>query len=649
LAAAVGKETSPLKKITVALAGNMNVGKSVLFNQLTGLHQHVGNWPGKTVERAEGTMNFGGHIIDVVDLPGIYSLSTYSIEERVALEYISTEKPDVVINVVDASLLERNLYFTIQLLEAGVSLVIALNQVDQAQKKGISTDAVKLAERLGVPVVPMIAVRGIGFHELMTAVVDTVEGRMAPKPVRIRYGAEVEAHVEAVAEAVEESPIAMPARFAAVRLLEGDDYVRRLVAQVNGKAIAAAEEHAKQLEKEHGHSAATVIASERYELARKIVTDSQSVAPTARTFADRLDEVTSSGALSYVIMAAVVASMFVIVFKVGDELSSLLGEFFLSLEPSVMSALGGGAVGALAWGAVEGLIAGITIALPYIVPFYAIMALLEDSGYLARMAFLMDSVMHTVGLHGKAFIPMVLGYGCNVPACLGCRIMETDRERTLTVFLTTLIPCAGRTIVILGLVGRYVGLEWALGLYGFDLLLVFVLGRLAYKTLPGEPSGLIMEVPSYKMPHAGTVLKRTWFETSSFVTIAMPLMVLGSVVLKALEVGGLLTPLSGLLSPISVGLLGLPPIAGVVLIFGVLRKELSLIMLAALSGTADLASILTAPQMIVFSVVTMFYIPCLGTVVALYKELGWKKALVIILSEVALALVAGGLLSRILH
>lgn len=594
-------------------------------------------------------MNFEGRTIDVIDLPGIYSLSTYSMEERVTLEYISTEKPDVVINVVDASLLERNLYFTIQLLEAGVPLVIALNQVDQAQKKGISTDTTKLAERLGVPVIPMIAVRGIGFHELMTAVEGVAEGTIERKSVPIRYGPEVEVRVEAIAEAIKQRPIGLPARFTALRLLEGDERVKQLVAQMNERAIAVAEEQSKQLEKEHGHSAATVIASERYELARKTANASQSVAPRALTFGDKLDEITTSGLLGYIIMAAVVASMFVAVFRVGDELSTLLGEFFLSLEPSVMSALGGGPIAALAWGGIEGLIAGITIALPYIIPFYVIMALLEDSGYLARMAFMMDSVMHTVGLHGKAFIPMVLGYGCNVPACLGCRIMETDRERTLTVFLTTLIPCAGRTIVILGLVGRYVGLEWALGLYAFDLLLVLAVGRLAYKILPGEPSGLIMEVPSYKMPHAVTVLKRTWFETSSFATIALPLMVLGSIVLKALEIGGMLLPLSNLLSPISTGLLGLPPIAGIVLIFGVLRKELTLVMLAALSGTADLATILTAPQMIVFSVVTMFYIPCLATVPALNRELGWKKTLVIILSEVALALVVGGILSRILQ
>jgi len=647
-ARATNEEKAPSKRIVVALAGNMNVGKSVVYNQLTGLHQHVGNWPGKTVEKAEGTTHFEGHAVDVIDLPGIYSLSTYSIEERITMEYVMSEKPDVVVNVVDASLLERNLYFTAQLLEAEVPLIIALNQVDQALRKGISPNVMKLEQQVGAPVVPMIAVRGIGFHELMRTVLDVTEGRMERRAVPIRYGPEVEVHIEAIAKAIEERPIGLPTRFAAIRLLEGDEYVGELVARVNEGAIAVAEEHRRQLERAHGHSAATVIASERYEIARKIANASQDVVPRGLTPEDRLDEITTAGVLGYVIMAIVIASMFVTVFKVGDQVAPALEGFLLGLEPTVMPFFGGGPVGEVLWGGVEGLIAGITVALPYIVPFYAIMGVLEDSGYLARMAFMMDSFMHVIGLHGKAFIPLVLGYGCNVPACLGCRIMETERERTLAVFLTTLIPCAARTVVVLGLVGRYVGLEWALGLYALDLLLVLALGRLAFKTLPGEPSGLIMEVPPYRLPHLLTVLKRTWFETSSFVTIAFPLMVFGSVILKALEVYDLLWPIADFLSPISAGWLGLPPFAGVVLIFGVLRKELTLVMLAALSETVDFSAILTAPQMIVFSVVTMLYIPCLGTIAALRKELGWKKVAVITLSEVALALVVGAVMSRIL-
>jgi ferrous iron transport protein B len=298
----------------------------------------------------------------------------------------------------------------------------------------------------------------------------------------------------------------------------------------------------------------------------------------------------------------------------------------------------------------EGIIAGITIALPYIAPFYIILYFLEDSGYLSRIAFLMDNIMHKMGLHGKAFIPLILGYGCNVPACLGCRIMETERERVLAVFVTTLVPCAARTVIILGLVGKYLGIEYALLLYIFDLTIIFILGRVAFKVLPGEPTALIMEMHDYKWPHLKTVLKQTWFRLLEFIKIAFPLIILGSFTIKLIEVFGLLEPVSLALSPITVTWLGLPAITGITLIFGVLRKELTLIMLATLLGTTNFAEVpgFGPIQMVVFTIVTMFYIPCISTIAALIKEVGWKKALLITIFEVIFAITIGGIAYRIL-
>jgi ferrous iron transport protein B len=255
--------------------------------------------------------------------------------------------------------------------------------------------------------------------------------------------------------------------------------------------------------------------------------------------------------------------------------------------------------------------------------------------------------MHKIGLHGKAFIPMMLGYGCNVPACLGCRIMETERERTLAAFVTTLVPCAARTVIILGLVGRFVGIQWALVLYIFDLFVIFALGRLAFRLLPGEPSGLIMEMAEYRMPQLKTVVKETWFKLVEFIKIAFPLIVVGSLVIKAADVFGLLNPVASLLSPITVVWLGLPVITGVTLIFGVLRKELSLILLAALLAPIGLQA-LTPVQMVVFTLVAMFYVPCVATISALVRELGRKKALIISLFEIAFAIVLGGVALRLL-
>jgi ferrous iron transport protein B len=253
-----------------------------------------------------------------------------------------------------------------------------------------------------------------------------------------------------------------------------------------------------------------------------------------------------------------------------------------------------------------------------------------------------------MGLHGKASICLFLGYGCNVPACIGCRIMETQRERLLAGFVTVLIPCAARTVVILGLVGRYIGIPAALGLYAFDLLLVFTLGRVGFKALPGEPVGLIMEMPPYKMPSMKTVARKTWARTKDFVYIAFPLIIVGSIVLEALAITGLIWPIAELMNPLIVGWLGLPSIAGIPVIFGILRKELTLILLADLAGALNFSQVLTPVQMIVFSLVTMIYVPCIATIAALVREFKWKKALAISIIDILLALVIGGVAFRLL-
>jgi len=294
------------------------------------------------------------------------------------------------------------------------------------------------------------------------------------------------------------------------------------------------------------------------------------------------------------------------------------------------------------------MIAGITVALPYIAPFYFILYFLEDSGYLSRIAFLMDTLMHKIGLHGKAFIPLILGYGCNVPACLGCRIMETERERLLAGFVTTLVPCAARTVIILGLVGAFVGIEWALAIYILNLCVVFILGRIAFKVLPGEPTALIMEMNDYRVPHMKTVAKQAWFKLEEFIKIAFPLIITGSFLVKLLDVFKLLDPIANILSPITVMWLGLPSIVGITLIFGVLRKELTLIMLATLLKTTNFAEVLTPAQMITFTLVSIFYVPCIATIAALVREFGWKNTLFITVSEIAFAIALGGLAFRLL-
>lgn len=638
------------RRLTIALAGNANVGKSVIFNQLTGLHQHIGNWPGKTVEKAEGTLHFKGYTIDIIDLPGIYSLSTYSLEELISRKYIAVENPDIVINVIDASVLERNLFFTLQLIELETPMIIALNQLDIAKKKGIQIAPEKLEKLLGIPVVPTVAIKGLGIFKLLKKAIEVIEEGKKAKPIEVRYGEEVESRVTRITRMVEDIQFWYPPRYVAVKLLEGDEEISREIKRKAPQIVSAAEKFATELGKLHGHSCSTVITSERYEIAGCIAREVQRLVPPIKPpIEERLHALTTNKILGYPIMAVSLLLVFYSIFTFGDYTSELLNNFFyLWMEPLFGSLFGTGIVGKLVWGGIiEGVIAGVTIALPYIFPFYVILYFLEDSGYLSRVAFLMDNAMHKIGLHGKAFIPVMLGYGCNVPACLGCRIMETGRERLLAAFVTTLVPCAAVTVIILGLVGQFMGIQWALVLYILDLLIIFALGRLAFRTLPGEPTALIMEMHDYRSPHLKTVLKQTWFRLAEFIKIAFPLIIVGSLLIKLAEVLGLLEPIAMALSPVTVGWLGLPVITGITLIFGVLRKELTLIMLATLLGTTNFAQVLTPVQMVVLTLVAMFYIPCIATIAALVREFGWKKALFITVFEIVFAISLGGVALRL--
>jgi ferrous iron transport protein B len=643
------------KQLRMALAGNANVGKSVIFNQLTGLNQIVGNWPGKTVERAEGTLHFKGHTIRIIDLPGIYSLSTFSMEEIVSRDYIAVEKPDIIINVVDASTLERNLYFTLQLLELEAPIIIDLNQVDFAAKKGLRIDVEKLSKTLGVPVNPTVAITGSGINELLSTVIAVMSGKRKLKPLKVKYGKEIEKRVQAIEKLVSaklpQLCTVYPARWISIKLLERDtDVAGKLKNYESGKEVLDyAEKLACELETIHGEQSPVIIASEKYGFATKIARAVTIIeAPPKISLEQKLDALTTHKILGYPILAAVLASMFALIFAGGSIISGgldyVFGIFTTYTENILSSLLPEIAVSLIVNGILSGIVAGITIALPYIVPFYILLALLEDSGYLPRAAFLMDNLMHKIGLHGKAFIPLILGYGCSVPACIGCRIMETERERFLSAFVVVLIPCAARTVVILGLVGRFVGLQAALALYVFDLILVFILGRIAFKVLPGEPVGLIMEMPSYKKPSLRNITLKTWSRTKDFVHIAFPIIIAGSLVIEALALSGFINYIVEAATPLVGGWLGLPPQAGIPLIFGILRKELTLILLSELIPLRTLSDI----QMIVFALVTMIYIPCLATIAACIREFGWKKALAITVVDIALALFLGGIAYRLL-
>lgn len=633
------------KPVVVALAGNANVGKSAVFNQLTGVDQILGNWPGKTVERAEGTLQYQGHRIRVIDLPGIYSFSTYSEEEMVSRDFIALEKPDIVVNVVDASSLERNLFFTLQLLELEAPLILALNQIDLMAKRGICIDYEKLERALGVPVVPMVAIRGKGISEL-TGQIMLLAGQRK-KPPEIKYGKEVEQRIQEIARLLGKIKIHYPSRWAAIKLLERDEKITKLVASLDSSIVQAAIAMAEELEKIHGESSSVVISAERYHVAEEIARRVQSFGNAGKSPTDRLDEIALHPVLGYFAILGVVGGLLVWTFIIGARISDLLIEILSpveQLEPMVSGPLAN-----ILWnGAFAGFLAGLTLVIPYVVPFYIILAVLEDSGYLTRISVMLDRGMHKIGLHGKAIIPIILGYGCNVPACFGCRIMETPKQKFLAAFLVTLVPCTARTVVILGLVAAFVNIWWAMALYVFDIVLIILLGRIAFKLVPGESVGLIMEMPEYHVPSAKVVLKQTWARTKSLLWVVFPAYIIGSAVLQAIYAAGWLDPANDALRPITVEWLGLPSAVGILLIFGLVRKELTILMLAVIFQTTNFASIMSPVQLIVLSLVTMIYVPCLAVILCLAKEFGWKKTAAIAIFEVSFAILLGGVAFRLL-
>ncbi len=692
------KEDAYKETINIALAGNPNVGKSVIFNQLTGLSQTIGNWPGKTVEKMEGYLNFLGYHFNIIDLPGIYSLSTYSLEEIVSREYIISEEVDIIINVIDATNLERNLFFTFQLLELEVPMILAINQMDILRKRKIDLDFKKLEKIFKLPVLPVVAVHGTGVHQLLEEAIELViyhhphshyveggknkhehlshdyhlreeskikiaEERSTRKFFQfpdlssvISYGKEVELRIKDLVKLIDEyrdyfSQFNYPSRFLAIKILENDEEIIKIF-NFDDKSkhiIKIAEKYRKELEDLHGEDINTIISSEIYNNIHNIIEKTildYTPETIKETLAEKIDHITTHSIWGYVILGLVLVGIYTFTFIVGDFLGGLVEELFMNLTIPIYATYGEDNVWVkLLWdGAMGGFFGAIGGVLVYVIPFFLIIEILQDSGYLPRAAFLMDRVMHAIGVHGKTIIPMILGFGCNVPACAGCRIMETEREKKISIALTSLVPCAAVMTVVLGLVGRYLGLGWVLFLFIINFSVILFVGRILNKVMPGESTELIMEMHDYRLPNLNVITKQTYMRSKEFIFKALPIIIVLGIVLEIMLIFNLLEPINIVLSPVTVFWLGLPIVVGVFLIYGILRKELTLVLLAILATSMGLTilELMTPIQMIVFCLVTMLYIPCFATIIIIAKQTNWKYALQISLMEIAIALLIGG-------
>ncbi len=526
------------KKLTVALAGNPNVGKTALFNNLTGARQHVANWPGVTVEKKEGRVLFEDYDITVVDLPGTYSLSPYSLEEIISRNFIIDEKPDVVINVIDASNLERNLFLSAQIIDLGAKMVFALNMVDTAANRGIQIDQQRLAELWGVPVVPTVANRNQGTRELLAAVVRTAEARdPVARHIHIDYGPDVEAVLNRIETVLKTDPGHTDEhypRWLATKLLELDpDALRRLEqSPVRQAVMAQVEEGRRQLERTWGEDAAVLVAERRYGFLGGTVREVQKEELAKRILlSEQVDKVLTHQLFGFPIFLFFIWLLFQMTFTLGELPMNWIEAAIASLKSGLSGWLADGWLRDLL---VEGIIGGVgsvLVFLPQISLLFLGISFLDDTGYMARVAFIMDRIMHALGLHGKSFIPMLMGFGCNVPAIMATRGLNSQRDRILTMLLIPLMSCSARLPVYVLFAGvffpRRAG-QVIFGLYLLGILMAVVLGIIFNKVLlRGQEEPFVMELPPYRLPALRGVLVHMWDK----VTIYLKRM--GTVILAA--------------------------------------------------------------------------------------------------------------------
>ena len=612
-----------------ALIGNPSVGKSLIFNQLTGLGVEVSNYPGTTVELQRGNTCFQREMIELVDLPGIYSLDGESGEEALVRRFLEQQDTDVVIAVLSATRLERNLYLLLQVAEYGLPMVVVLNMVDEAAKQGLEIDPGPIGDLLGVEVILTAASQGKNIDRIIPAALAATR----PVNVEIPYDHHIEAAIRSLGK------ISAADRKESIRALQGFGE--------NPDLLEAAQTIAEEIESRHRMTVAQIIAANRHNFAHQIA----GLTIKEKTLHQKTD---LDGILTRVIpgipiLIGILLGMLLVVFVVGSFLEELIVELFdiFLLQPFLALGLPP-IVDALGTALILALQAGLGIAFPYVFLFYIIISVLEDSGYMTRAAFLADNAMHRVGMHGGAVIPLTLAFGCNVPAIMSVRLLHSRRERIIASFLVTMVPCSARTVIIAGIVAGFVGIGAAFSVYAIVFALIVLTGLVLSRITPGEQFGMIMEMVPLRRPDTRLVMRKAWMRLSEFLFIAMPLLLVGSVVLGLLEFFGIMAIFEGFVEPYTMALLGLPGYSATALIFGILRKEMAFETLAILAGTADLGAVLTSLQLYIFAVVTVLFIPCLATITVLLREVGSRITLAVTIYTVALGLFIGGLMYRIL-
>ena len=656
-----GGPADPERTIVVGLAGQPSVGKSTIFNLLTGLSQHVGNWPGKTVERKEGMLSRDGTRLRIVDLPGTYSLTANSEEERIARDFIVREEPDVIVMIADASALERNLYLLAELLVLPVPVVLGLNMMDVAEAQGNHIEPHVLAAALGLPVIPLVATKNQGVSELITAAEHLAREPASFRPARPEI-AEPHRDVLARVRTLLSEHVPAPYRedWVALKLLEGDreatEKVQSWLPENNWLSVAA-------LLKEH-EDAVLDIASGRYDwIARMVRAAVMHPGLGQISLTDRLDRIAVHPLWGLLLLLAMFALVFWLTFTVAVPIQHWLDVFVVERLQDWLAATLANAPPWLADLLVHGVLGGAGIVVtfvPILMVFFTALAFLEDTGYLTRAAYVMDRFMHLLGLHGKSFLPLFLGFGCNVPAVMGARIIDSQSGRLLTILLVPLVPCSARLLILALLTPVFFGNQAMVVSWGLVSLNMFVLAivgiALNHTVFRGQHAAFIMELPLYHLPNLQSIEHFVWNNTWTFLRKAGTIILLVSIVVWALSSfpgpdveQSYLARFGQSLAPIG-QLMGMDWRMIVALLSSFIAKENAIATLGILYGTGEegrgfaemMAAVVSPATALSFLAVTMLFIPCVATVAVMHQETrSWRWTLFGVLLLLLIALSVG--------
>ncbi|MDK0978848.1 ferrous iron transport protein B [Clostridium perfringens] len=638
--------------LTIALAGNPNCGKTSLFNLLTKSRQHIGNWPGVTVEKKEGTLKFKGESYKVIDLPGTYSLGAYSEDEIVARNYILKDKPDVVINVVDATNLERNLYLTTQLIEMGANVVIALNMIDQAEALNIEIDTNKLSKRLGVPIIKTSALKNRGIEELIET---SIYSKKNEKLININYGEDIENEIKNLSSLLEtyKNKLEFPVNWTALKLLENDEYIKDKVKQLNSPSIfTKLEESNKTIEKNIGFEADMSIVDKRYSFISSITEDViKKPSEKQVTTTEKIDKLVTNKYLGIPIFALIMYCLYELTFIIGAGIQEWFGDLIAKAGVIVSEWFSNMGAPELLVGFInDGLFGGVGAVLsflPLIMVMYFLLGLLEDSGYMARAAYVMDRLMRGLGLHGKTFVSMIVSVGCNVPGIMSTRTLENKKDRMIAILINPFISCGARMPIYAVFVEAFFPTHQGLvlfSLYVLGIIVALISGKIFSKTLfKGESSYFVMELPAYRMPSIKNVFLLMWEKAGAFFKKAGMIIFPMMIVLWALSVlplgvepnseHSILGMIGSFVAPLFV-LAGYGTWqAGVSLITGILAKEsvvatMGMVYAGVEEGEAlinVIQQVFTPLSAVSFLVMTLLYTPCLAALGAIKRETNSMK------------------------